>query len=233
MKKVLRWLLKITLYFVGLIVVYILIGTLLSLVPINNKVVAIDDVTIYLDNNGVHTDIIVPTRTKRFDWTTVVPPSDTSSGRERTYLAFGWGSQDFYLNVPEWKDLTSGIALKAISGTGGTALHTTYIYEPTLTAKCRRISLSAVQYDALVQYILSSGKQNEQGIFIRINHKGYGELDAFYEGKGHYSPFFTCNTWANSALKSCGQKCCLWTALMQPIFWKYPQKQSNATSKIK
>lgn len=58
-------------------------------------------------------------------------------------------------------------------------------------------------------------------VVIYIDHEGHGRTDAFFEGVGRYSPLFTCNTWANSALKSCGQKCCLWTALQQPIFRKY------------
>lgn len=224
MKKLLRLLGKIVLCLVGLIVAYALLGTILSLIPVNANAVAGSDVIVYLDNNGVHTDIVVPTRTERFDWSAVVPSNDTSSKVLGDYLAFGWGSQDFYLNVPEWKDLTIGIALKAISGTGGTALHTTYVREPILNTDSRRLSLSSDQYDALVKYILASGVRNAQGAFVRIDHSGYGQSDAFYEGVGHYSPFFTCNTWANSALKSCGQKSCLWTALQQPIFWKYPQE---------
>ena len=224
MKKLLRLLGKIVLCLVGLIVAYALIGTILSLIPVNANAVAGSDVIVYLDNNGVHTDIVVPTRTERFDWSAVVPSNDTSSKVLGDYLAFGWGAQDFYLNVPECKDLTIGIVLKAISGTGGTALHTTYVREPILNTDCRRLSLSSDQYDALVKYILASGVRNAQGAFVRIDHSGYGQSDAFYEGVGHYSPFFTCNTWANSALKSCGQKSCLWTALQQPIFWKYPQE---------
>ena len=224
LRKTPRMLGKLAFWGVCIVFAYALVGTILSLIPVNVNVVPGSDVIVYLDNNGVHTDIVVPTKTERFDWSTIVPPSDTSAKILGDYLAFGWGSQDFYLNVPEWKDLTIGIALKAISGTGGTALHTTYVREPTLNAQCRRLSLSSDQYDALVKYILASGVRNAQGAFIRIDHSGYGQSDAFYEGVGHYSPFFTCNTWANSALKSCGQKSCLWTALQQPIFWKYPQE---------
>ena len=216
---------KVVLCLVALLVAYMLIGTALALIPVNGNVPSGADVIVYLDNNGVHTDIVVPTRTERIDWSTIVPPGDTSAKIAGAYLGFGWGSQDFYLNVPEWKDLTLGIALKAISGTGGTALHTTYKREPVVDANCRRLSLSFTQYDALVEYILSSGKRNDAGGFVRIDHEGYDGSDAFYEGKGRYSPFFTCNTWANSALKTCGQKCCLWTALQQPIFWKYPQRK--------
>ena len=95
------------------------------------------------------------------------------------------------------------------------------MHEPVVGADCRRLSLSSAQYDSLVRYILAGGKRNEAGGFIRINHDGYGLSDAFYEGTGRYSPVSTCNTWANSALKACGQKCCLWTFLPNPIFWKY------------
>lgn len=224
MKKGIRRFQKIALRVVGLLAAVVLIGMILSLIPVNGNAVDRGDVVVYLSGYGVHTDIVVPTRTDRFDWSTVVPPGDTVRKTEGEYLAFGWGSKDFYLNVPEWKDLTLGIAAKAISGTGGTALHTKYGREPVPGEKCRRLSLTAAQYDALIQYILASGKRNERGAFISIDHAGYGPSDAFYEGTGRYSPFFTCNTWANSALKACGQTCCLWTALQQPIFWKYPRK---------
>lgn len=225
-RKILRVAGKVSLWIVAVIVAYALVGTILSLIPVNGNAEPGGDVVVYLIRSDVHTDIVVPTRTERIDWSTVVPPGDTSDKVAREYLAFGWGSQDFYFGVPEWSDLWKPqfalIALKAISGTGDTVLHTTYKNEPAVGTKCRRLSLSSAQYDALVQYILSSGKRSESGAFIRIDHKGYNQSDAFYEGTGRYSPAFTCNTWANSALKVCGQKCCLWTFLPHPIFWKCP-----------
>ena len=227
--KVFRVVGKVALCVVGFLVAYALVGTILSLIPVNRHPEVGEDVIVYLERNNVHADIVVPTRTDRIDWTTVVPPGDTSAKTARRYLAFGWGSQDFYLNVPQWKDLFCGFAplgaaLKAISGMGGTALHTNYQYEPVVGTDCFRLSLTSAQYDALVKYILSSGKRDESGVFIRIDHAGYAHSDAFYEGNGCYSPFFTCNTWANSALKACGRKCCLWTAFQQPIFWKCQQE---------
>ena len=111
---------------------------------------------------------------------------------------------------------------RAISGMGDTALHITYVNEPSVGKSCRRLMLSAAQYDALVQHILAGGRRNDDGTFVRIPHEGYNRYDVFYEGVGCYNPLFTCNTWANSALKTCGQRCCLWTAFSFPIFWKYP-----------
>ena len=224
--KIVRCLVRLGLVLSLILVVYAVVGTLLSLVPVNRNALRGDAVAVYLIDNGVHTDIVVPTKTDRIDWSKVAPPEDTASKTQASYLAFGWGAQDFYLNVPDWTDLKKPknlyFALRAISGVGGTALHTFYLDEPKEWPDCRRLPLSAAQYDMLVKYILASGKRNDAGGFVPIPHAGYDENDAFYEGTGHYSPFFTCNTWVNSALKACGQKCCLWTAFSFPIFWKYP-----------
>ncbi len=217
----------VALCIVGVIVAYALIGMGLSLIPVNCNAAPGGDVVIYLRNTGVHTDIVVPTRTERIDWSKIVPPDDISAKTADAYLAFGWGARAFYLNVRYWSEMLKPqvalIVLKPVFGMGGTALHTTYMPEPVEDADMRRLSLSSAQYDTLVEYLLSSGKRDESGAFIRIDHSGYDDSDAFYEGTGHYSPIFTCNTWANSALKTCGLKCCLWTFLPHPIFWKYPQ----------
>ena len=227
-RSIARWAIRSVLALLLVIVAYVAIGMLLSIIPVNSQPAVGGDVVVYVRTNGAHTDIVVPTQTDQIDWSKVAPPGDTASGVRGSYLACGWGSQEFYLNVPEWKDLTCGVALRAVSGMGGTALHTVYVAEPKEGADCRRLVLSADQYDALVKYILASGKRNETGSFVRIPHDGYGQYDAFYEGIGRYSPVNTCNTWANSALKACGQKCCLWTALSGPIFWKYPLVNGTA-----
>ena len=49
----------------------------------------------------------------------------------------------------------------------------------------------------------------------------YGNNDAFYEAKGSYSLFFTCNTWAANALKTAKKEAPLWTATQQGIFYHY------------
>lgn len=228
LRSIVRWMVKSVLALLLVIVAYAAIGTLLSWMEVDGQPSPDGEVVVYVRTNGAHTDIVVPTRTERIDWSKVAPPGDTAAGVQGSYLACGWGSQEFYLNVAEWKDLSCGVALRAISGMGGTALHTVYVNEPQVGVDCRRLVLTATQYDELVKYILASGKRNETGSFVRIPHEGYGESDAFYEGTGRYSPFFTCNTWVNAGLKACGQKCCRWTALSAPIFWKYPLEDASA-----
>jgi hypothetical protein len=73
-----------------------------------------------------------------------------------------------------------------------------------------------------VKYILDSFQQDANGHLINIQtNANYSHADAFYEAKGSYSLFHTCNTWANNGLKASGQKCCLWTIFDTGIFLKY------------
>ena len=43
----------------------------------------------------------------------------------------------------------------------------------------------------------------------------------FYEAKGSYSLFYTCNSWANQALKAANQKAALHTLTDTGIFRHY------------
>lgn len=87
---------------------------------------------------------------------------------------------------------------------------------------CRKIVISKKHYLQLVKYINSSFdmEQNGSPALVKSDVR-YGLSDAFYEAKGSYSLFTTCNTWANSALKSCGQKACIWTPFDTGIFALY------------
>ena len=78
------------------------------------------------------------------------------------------------------------------------------------------------QYLRLISYFKNSFKTSENGSLIHIKTNAvYGQHDAFYEAIGGYSLFKTCNTWANNALKTSGQRCCLWTPFDTGIFLKH------------
>ena len=77
-RKILRVAGKFALWIVAVLVAYALVGTILSLIPVGGSAVPGGDVVVYLMRSDVHTDIAVPTRTERIDWSIVVPPGDTS-----------------------------------------------------------------------------------------------------------------------------------------------------------
>mgnify|MGYP001592618524 CR=1 FL=1 len=85
----------------------------------------------------------------------------------------------------------------------------------------RRSSLETLDYQKLVVFINESF-ETESGLPIKIETNAvYGKNDIFYESKGSYSLFYTCNSWTNQALKSANQKAALHTLTDTGIFRHY------------
>ena len=62
---------------------------------------------------------------------------------------------------------------------------------------------------------------DQNGNKILLIGKGYTTYDEFYEAKGNYSCFKTCNSWVNSALKESNLKACYWTPFDFSVLNKY------------
>ena len=219
MKLIGKTLLGLTLF----LLLYLGSAFLLSRITINEEPNEPDELTIYILTNGVHTDIVMPVKTKQMDWSKQIKYSNTEqSDSTYGYVAMGWGDKGFYLETPTWGDLKASTAFKAATGLSSTAIHATYYRSITEGEDCRKIVISHSQYARLIHYISESFKKDTFGNFIHIpTDANYGISDAFYEANGSYSMFTTCNSWANSGLKASGQRACLWTAFDTGIFLKY------------
>jgi hypothetical protein len=79
-----------------------------SLIPVNRGwQEAAQGTTIYLADNGVHADIIMPAKAQGLDWTPLVPKRDfAAADPDARWIAFGSGEQRVYLDTPTWWDLT-------------------------------------------------------------------------------------------------------------------------------
>ena len=137
------------------------------------------------------------------------------------YLAFGWGDKGFYLDTPEWSDLKASTAFKAVFGLSSSAMHTTFYKTMKADESCKSIRISLIEYQKLVGYISASFRRDDKQNNRWIPAVSYGKRDAFYEAKGSYNLFYTCNTWANTALKTANQKASLWTVTDTGIFCQY------------
>ena len=223
MKKTFKILLKSILFFLGFILFYVLSAYTLSKITVDKETDTKPEVEIFILTNGVHTDIVMPTKNDQIDWSKQVPFKNTKSADSTyKYIAMGWGDKGFYLETPNWSDLKASVALKAATGLSTTAIHTTYYKQMRLGDDCKSIMISKAQYSRLINYINNSFQKETSGNFLPIKtDANYGKTDAFYEANGSYSLFQTCNTWANSGLKASGQKCCFWTATDSGIFSKY------------
>ncbi|MCL9804574.1 TIGR02117 family protein [Flavobacterium amniphilum] len=212
-RKTAKFFLKLILGFIGFLLIYILSAFLLPKIPVNSDVTA-DGKTIqvYILSNGVHTDIVLPVKNDLYDWSQKVKFENTIAKDSTAQLvAFGWGDKGFYLETPTWDDLKFSTAFKAASGLSTSAIHTTFYKSLKENAQCKRLLISESEYMKLVGFITNSFKQDSDN-FLKIETDAvYGKNDAFYEAKGSYSLFHTCNTWTNNALKAADQKAALWT----------------------
>ena len=178
-------------------------------------------ITIYLLDNGVHTDLALPLANDTFDWTGVINPNDARDLRFfPTYVAFGWGDRAFYLETPQWRDLKLTTAWNAISGQGATVIHATYLPPLRASANSIAITVSREEYQALAASIRASFQQDDDGRARTIG-RAYGDNDAFYAARGSYSLFATCNSWTNRQLKAAGLKHVLWTPFAHHLMQAY------------
>ena len=222
-KRSFRYLGYTLLGIVCFLLVYILISFGLSKIEVNSDVT--DDkkeIEIFIRTNGVHTDIVVPIKNDIKDWSKEIQFQKTKSkDSAMNYLSFGWGDKGFYLDTPTWSDLKMSTAFNAAFGLGESAMHTTFYKTIKEGNDCVTLSISKQEYRQLVNYIESSFERDKSGLPIFIVATTYGNNDSFYEAYGKYSLFYTCNTWANSALKSANQKAALWTNYDQGILQHY------------
>ncbi|MBS0027151.1 TIGR02117 family protein [Chitinophaga sp. 2R12] len=203
--------------------IYLLSAYTLSRMSTSREEVNDADITIYILTNGVHTDLVVPVRNTQIDWSTRIPFHYTAGNdTTATLLAFGWGDKGFYLETPTWNDLKASTAFKAAFNLSASAIHATYYRSLAESESCRAILINKAQYARLIAYINNSFRTGPDGMPVNIvTHANYDNNDAFYEGRGSYNLFHTCNTWANNGLKSCGQKACRWTIFDTGIFYQY------------
>ena len=221
--KIIKKLLKYLAIFFLSLVTYLLIVTLLSFVSVNEDLIEKQqEIPIYILTNGVHTDIVLPIKNEYHDWTSQLKFEHTKS-KDTTYqfVALGWGDKGFYLETPTWADLKASTAVKAATGLSSSAMHVTFYKNLKENKSCKKIQISLENYKKMIAFINESF-QTKSGEFLKIETDAvYGKHDVFYEANGSYSLFYTCNSWANQALKAANQKAALWTISDSGIFRHY------------
>ena len=173
-------------------------------------------ITIYLADNGVHADLIMPVAAAGLDWRDVLSPQDVARPpADARWVAFGAGERAVYLETPTWADLELPTAARALTR-GERIVHVEWVGDPTYSA--REIRLRPEEYRRLWAAIRSEFRD---GRAQKIAHKGYGDADAFYLGTGRTSAVNTCNNWVASRLRLAGIKAPLWSPFVNGLVWRY------------
>ncbi len=205
MRRALSFIGKILLILLSAILLYGLIAVLLSIITTRPaSVECAEGREIFIASTGVHLDIILS--------------PDLLSDEKRVqlellpgtqYVAFGWGDKDFYVNTPTWGDMTFWTTFKALFLKSDSIVHVTQ--HNRKYKHWKKVNLCEAQMEPLIAYIWSSFELEENGRILEIKNSDYATNDTFYEAKGSYSIFKTCNNWVNIGLKKAQVKTALWS----------------------
>jgi len=202
-------------------VIYLGLAVVLGLVPVNRDFRETPDgIPIYLRTNGVHAELVLPTRAAGIDWSVDHPPGEFRRLDEPLpWVAFGWGDRGFYLSTPTWRDLRLSTALVALTGLGEGAMHVEYIERPDAYAVAR-IGISETQYRRLAAFVRDSFRRAPTGRPVKIDAPGYLDTDAFYEAVPRYRLWYTCNEWVRAGLAGAGIRTAVWAPWDTALFWQ-------------
>lgn len=205
---------------------YLLAALVGSLVPVNSgwKEPA-DGTTVYIADNGIHADIIMPLNTQGLDWSPLIPKRDFAAADPNArWIAFGSGEERVYLNTPTWWDITPRTIWSALAG-GNRVMHVEYVPSPYYAV--REIRLRPEEYRRLWAAIRADFALDARGRPRRIAHPGYGCCDAFYRATGRESMFRTCNSWVARWLRLAGVKTSIWPPFDNGLTWRYRRTRQS------
>lgn len=172
-------------------------------------------VTIWVEANAVHTDIVMPKVAAGVDWRRLAQETDLADPRYAGYdhIAIGWGEQGFYRETPTWRALRPRVVLKALTGSDETVMHVEHLPRPRVGGGARPVVLTPAEYRRLAGFIAASFRPGGG------HYAGYGPNDVFYAGRGRYDAIRTCNSWTGKALRHAGVRVGRWTPLPVTVMW--------------
>ena len=222
------WPKRLALAILAVPILYLLAALAGSLIPVNRDWREPDEgITIYIANNGVHADLVLPVKAQGLDWAPLVPKSHFAQApADAEWVAFGAGERRVYLETPTWGDISPATLWAATTG-GERVMHVEWTRDPAWSARAVRVTPE--QYRRLWAAIRAGFALDPNGKPIRIDHPGYGPRDAFYEGYGRANAIDTCNQWAASRLRLAGVKAPLWSPFVQGLVWRYRPARDQST----
>jgi len=215
-----KWVGRVLTALLALPALYLAGALIGSLVPVNRSwTEPAQGTTVYIADNGVHADIIMPVEAQGLDWAPLIPKRDFAAAeRDARWIAFGSGEQRVYLDTPRWRDIKLRTIWSALAG-GKRVMHVEYVPDPYYAV--REIRLRPEEYRRLWAAIRADLLLDQHGRPELIDHPGYGPSDAFYRSNGKANAFRTCNAVAADWLRLAGVKTSLWPPFVNGLVWRY------------
>lgn len=222
LKKLLKYVLKGLLFLVIFVTTYLLVAVVGTFVTTGKqqKIVANDKtVRVYVVSNGIHTDWVLPAQHTVKNWRIHLKQSKLKKHLNASYIGFGWGDKDFFLQSVNVNFPGIIPTLKATFLPSKSLMHLSFYQNiDPKQPNVYPLDISTTQYQILVKYILKSCKLNAHQQLQWVA-SGYQAHDFFFEAKGAYHLLNTCNNWTNRGLKTMGIRTGIWTPFEQGVLY--------------
>ena len=202
--------------------VFIGLAVLGSVIPVNSGWQEPDEgITIYLSDNGVHTDIVFPVAAAGVDWRPLFAPTDIADPRwyDAEWVMIGAGDKGIYTTAKDWGDLKPGVALTSIVS-GDRVMHVQWVTRPAEWTAAE-LRVTPAEYRRLFAAARESFTLDPDGRAELLEVEGYFGSDAFYEAHGPFNLVQTCNQWVAGRLRIAGIETSLWSPLSKGLPWRY------------
>lgn len=187
--------------------------------------------TIYVVDNGIHMDILLPCAGVLGTAQGAVPEAAPAwleqeamqelnallapsfAGAHCGYLMIGWGQQDIFMEEMALEDIPLQQLLRVVFARSDAVLR---VYAmPLLPANVRAMYVGQEDYQRLVQFIRASFAVQEGGGPIVLAQNDNGAR--FYASTRRYDAIYTCNQWLNMALVAAGLQMPVWSPFVYGI----------------
>lgn len=215
-----KWVGRLLTVLLALPALYLFAALIGSLLPVNRHwTEPAQGTTIYIADNGLHADVIMPVYAQGLDWSKRIRRSDFGEAAgDAQWIAFGSGEQHVYLDTPTWWDLTPRTIWAALAG-GPRVIHVEYVASPSYAS--RKLRLRPEEYRRLWAAIYADFALDPSGHVRHIKHPGYGDADAFFQSTGNANVLRTCNVVVARWLRLAGIKASIWPPFIPGLLWRY------------
>ncbi|WP_165370541.1 DUF2459 domain-containing protein [Hymenobacter persicinus] len=192
-----------------------------ALVPVHRRFRSVPEgIPVFVVSNGFHTDIVVPLRepVTGVAWLPRLrPAADSGRFAAYQYVAFGWGSEQFFLASGGGRQPGPGTVARALLP-GPTLLHVDfYRAAPRPGPRVVALRLAPAQYRTLTNELVRSFQSDSTQAGAPRSTTGYSGEDFFFRATGRYHALRTCNDWTCRTLRRSGVRTPLKSPLAGPV----------------
>ena len=182
--------------------------------------------TIYIADNGIHADIIMPVSADGLDWAPCSRERLRRADPDARWIAFGSGEERVYLDTPTWWDITPRTIWSALTG-GRRVMHVEYVPSPDLRG-ARDPACGPEEYRRLWAAIRADFALDASGQAAADRPSGLRPARRFLPGR-LARPTRSAPATPSAAhwLRLAGVKTSLWPPFVHGLIWRYRRMNAD------